>query len=71
MKNGRIVNLNPNAQGWRKMLRTATEAGNGTKEPQARAKEAKKGGCKSSDREPVVSSRFALLIVEKNERTGK
>ena len=31
MKNGRIVNLNPDAKGWRKMLLAATEAGKETK----------------------------------------
>jgi hypothetical protein len=46
MKNGRIVNLNPNANGWRKMLPAATEAGKGAKEPKACAKKAKKGGLK-------------------------
>jgi hypothetical protein len=46
MKNGRIVNLNPDAKGWRKMLRAATEARNGTKEPEVRAKKAKKGDLK-------------------------
>jgi hypothetical protein len=58
MKDGRIVNLNPNAKGWRKMLRAATEAGKETKEPQARAKKAKKGSLKRildkvPDRPPV------------------
>ena len=42
MKNGRIVNLHPNAKGWRKMLLDATEAGEQTKEPKARAKKAGK-----------------------------
>ena len=50
MKKGRIVNLNPDAKGWRKMLRAATEAGKETKEPQARAKKAKNGSLKSGSR---------------------
>ena len=50
MKNGRIVNLNPDAKGWRKMLLAAMRAGRETKGPQARAKKAKKGSLKSGSR---------------------
>ncbi|MCX5646686.1 MAG: ATP-binding protein [Phycisphaerae bacterium] len=39
--------LNPNAKGWRKMLLAAMEAGKEAKEPQTRAKKAKKGSLKS------------------------
>jgi hypothetical protein len=47
MKNGRIVNLNPDAKGGRKVRPAATKAGRGAKELQARVQKAKKGGRKS------------------------
>jgi len=47
MKNGRIVNLNPDAKGWRKMLLATTKPGRETKEPETADKKAKKGSLKS------------------------